>query len=279
MRRALLIAWLLSAARIAAASQAPPGLAPEEGEILGKTALAFVALDESGDPVLSDQTLEVHLVPVDSPTEELVFPGGEWILPPAGDYRFWLEGAGRISRAHGIFGYSAPPFRGRGRIAARPTVPAGTVAVVPDQVLAEGEELRLLHASSHNSGDSPQPEMSRRVRGSKAYGGVLMPAGPVIAGIHGGESGGGYTMISRPVEVVAGETVRLDLQPPSQGSDIVAVLDRPRTAQSFDDYDTEAILTLPGGEERPPDVAVPTAERLIAIWYGVEGRLATLGVR
>lgn len=277
-RGSLLAAAVVAAGAVSVPARELPDLDPEQGEILGKAAIAFVALDKSGERPLSQEGLEVHLSPLASPTEELTFPCGEWILPPAGEYRFWIEGEGRISPSHGIFGYSAPPFEGRGSISARPTMLAGTVALGAETSLSEDEELRLLHVDSHNQGESPQPEMSRRVRGSRISEGVLMPSGPVVAGVFS-RTADGYRTIARPVEVVPGRTVRPQMGAPADGSDVIAILDRPKVATTFEEYDTDPFLALADASERAPDVLIPTAERLFAIWYGVVGRVATLRVR
>lgn len=227
--------------------------------------------------LLDPSGMEAHLVPMADLDREVVFPCGEWVLPEAGEYRFWLEGAGWISTSHGILGYSAPPFAGRGSVTVRTVVPSGRVALEPATALGASDELRLLHLESHNRLDSPQPEMSRRFRGELPAEGLAMPAGPVLAAVYDRDRGE-YEWVSRPIDLAVGSTAAVAQRIPRVGSDVVVILDRPKAAVAFEEYDVTPSLSLADGALRQPDVLIPTAERLYAVWYEVEGRLATLAV-
>jgi hypothetical protein len=189
----------------------------ETGEVDGKTALSFWAIPLGEDRELEPEGIEVHLVSTDDPDLEAVFPCGQWFAPPAGQYRYWIEGGGWISPSHGLLGYSAAPFRGRGRVSIRPVVPAGLVALDPAARLGEGWELRLLHLSSHNLEDSPRPEMSRRLGADRAVIGAAMPEGPVLAALYSPASSE-YVAIARPVDVRAGGLTTVGPQPPEAGT-------------------------------------------------------------
>ena len=271
------LAVLLASGMPRVAAQVIP-LDPGQGEIDGRAALAMWARAEGSQKELLDpKGMTAHLVPVSDPDREQIFPCGAWISPPAGEYRFWLEGNGYISPAHGVMSYSAPLFRGRGSITVRRVVPAGWVEPGPGVSIEPDQELRLLHLESHNQLDSPQPEMSRRLKAGAGRG-VLMPAGPVLVGLFD-RTAREYRWLASPVEVPAGGTAVIE--PPARGTDtdVVAILERPRVALTFENYDAKAILVASDGEELKPNLLVPTAERLYAVWYGVKGRLATLEIR
>lgn len=253
-------------------------LDPKQGEVDGKAALAMWASPEgSREGPLNATGMTAHLVPVADPDLELVFPCGAWISPPAGEYRFWLEGNGYISPAHGVMGYSAPPFRGRGSITVRTVVPAGWVEPGSAVSIGSDQELRLLHLESHDRLGSPQPEMSRRVRAG-AERRVLMPAGPVLVGLFD-RTEREYRWLTGPVNVPPGGIAVIEPPAPGAGTAVLAILDRPKVALSFEEYDAEAVLIDSDGEALKPTLLVPTAERLYTVWYGVEGRNAALEIR
>lgn len=251
---------------------------PAEGALAGRAALSFwpQELGIAGS-LLDPSGMTVHLVPLSDLDRELVFPCGEWILPEAGKYRFWLEGAGWISAAHGIFSYSAPPFQGRGSIAVRDVVPAGRVVLGRGVTVGPDDEIRLLHVESHNRLASPQPEMSRRLRGQPPADGVAMPAGQVVAAVYD-RAGAEYRWVSQPFDVPAAGVGVAPARGPGERTDVLAVLDRPKAALSFEEYDVQPTLNVDGGGPVSPAVLVATAERLYAIWYGIEGRLGELTV-
>jgi Carboxypeptidase regulatory-like domain len=253
-------------------------LDPRKGEIDGKAALALWARSDTAEQALLDpHGMTVHFVPVAEPDQEFVFPCGEWFSPPAGEYRFWLEGNGQISPAQGVMGYAAAPFRGRGSVAMSEVVRAGTVALDQAVRLESDQDLRLLYVGVQNRSGAPQPEMSRRVL-ARNESGVLMPAGPLLAGLYD-EKANEYRWLTRPLGVPAGGEVLVGPPKKRSGTDVFAILDRPKPAVSFQEYDARAVLIGADGKALQADLLMPTAERLFAVWYGVEERVATLEIR
>ncbi len=250
---------------------------PSKGVVQGKTALSFWAVDGfESEELLHPAGLEVHLLAEGRLDEELVYPCGIWIAPPPGAYAFWIEGGWRISPASYVVIYRGSPFQGQGRATVRPVVPAGKVALAAGRELGQHEILRLLHTESNNRASSPRPEMSRRVSAENATTGALMPTGLVVAGIYD-SSKREYLAVTRPFEVHSEAVSFVDPRPPSRGTDLLVVLERPGIAESFEDYDV-ALVVQAADVERPPDVFVPTADRMFAIWYGLEGKYAKLTV-
>lgn len=238
------------------------------GAVEGKRALGFwPSEDLAGDRLLDPSGMTAHLSPTDDLDTELVYPCGTWFSPPAGRYKFWLEGAGWMSPASSVLKYGALPFRGKGWAAVWPVVTAGEVAVAPEIEMEANHSLRLLHTESHNRGPHPLPEISRRVRAEASRRGAAMPEGRVLAGIFD-ERLGEYLAIA-PVDVFRGETAWVAPRAPRETTDLLVVLERPGLASSFEEYDVD--LTV-GTRERGfvrPSVEIPTAERLYALWRGL----------
>lgn len=256
----------------------PPVLDATQGEIDGKVAVAFLA-HELGDPsaYLPPEGFEVHLVPASDLDRELVYPAGQWFQPPPGRYRFWVEGNWSMSSGSAIVSYSGSPFRKRGLVGVEEMHPAGLIAL--DSTVEAGPEiaLRLLHTESHNRGKFPQREISRRVVGEARREGVLMPAGPILAGLFDTEKDE-YIALSRPVRAPHGEKVTVAPTPPAPGgSHVVVVLNRPTPVSSQDEYDVRLSLAI-GEKKIKPSLTIPTADRLYGVWYQVEGRYAELTV-
>ncbi|MEM7479647.1 MAG: carboxypeptidase-like regulatory domain-containing protein [Acidobacteriota bacterium] len=249
----------------------------------GKAALAFFGLASAtgfeGEPqVLDPAGLTVHLVRMEDAEAhvEEAMPAGAWIVPTPGAYRFWIEGNGWISPAHGVMRYSAPPFKGRGSMVYRRVVRAGTVRLAKGETLGPTEELRLLHLDSHQSLGFPLPEMSRRVT-SDAHEGVLMPAGPVLAGVFDTVRDE-YRWLARPVAVPAQGVVEIAPPTPSGDTSVLVILDRPRAIQEWTEDDVELRLKNEQGKDQSPDVWIATAERVYGVFFDRPERLASIAV-
>ncbi len=221
--------------------------------------------------------MEVYLVPADNLDEETRHPCGLWLSPPPGKYKFWLQGRGMISPASMVMTYSAPPFEGKGRAHVSSVVPAGRIGLSPDREMSAGLILRLLHTESHNRGSRPRSEMSRSVPADSAHAGALMPQGPVMAGLFD-VSKKEYVAFSKPVDVFRGSVTYVDPRPPAAGTDLVVVLDRPRKAASFEEYDISLSALGTDGSTRPPELTIPTSDRIFGVWYGLSDKYVTLQV-
>lgn len=247
-----------------------------KGVIDGRVAVSFWPVKGYHGQTLEDPSVfEVHLVPADNLDAELSHPAGKWIQPAPGRYKYWLEGPDSISPFSSVMNYAGGPFKGKGLASVTPVVPAGVVAVPPELELPEHVVLRLLHLDSHNRGDFPQREMSRRATGEVARQGVRMPTGRTLAALFD-NTDQEYLGVSRPLEVSRGEILTVHPQPPEAGTDLIVRLERPTVLNDLAEYDVE--LKLIGLEDgaREPDVIVPTATRLYAVWYGIRVGYATL---
>lgn len=273
MRHAL--AFILLSSSLTLGAEVLPEWAAEidlaAGNVNGKTALSFWPVaDLQSLQLVPPETLEVRLVPHGRDDEEGSLPCGTWVTPPAGRYKYWLEGDGWMSASSAVLHYRASDFEGRGRPIIKTVVTAGRLALAPEVSVAEHQSLRLLHLDSHLREKVPALEMSRRVHGAAAKEGASMPEGPVLAALYDREKRE-YTALARPVSVYHGGLSYVDPQPPrADRSALIVVLERPAFAESFDDLTVEALLRTADGEPRRPAVVVPTVERLYAVFDNLE---------
>lgn len=248
-----------------------------EGEINGQTAVAFQVVKGLDSRDLVDPAdFEVRLVPGSEPDRELVYPAGEWFQPPAGKYKLWLEGPGWITPFSSVMHYNPRPFNGKGMAGVVPVIPAGMLALDPAVEPTAAMVMRVLHLESHNQADFPLRELSRRVAGEAAHAGILMPVGPVLAAFFDNEAQE-YVALSRPIDVKASAQARVRPTPPRDAlTDLLVRLERPGFADKFSQYDVELFVREPGADAKPPDVFVPTADRIYAVWYALRGKYVTL---
>ncbi len=114
--------------------------------------------------------------------------------------------------------------------------------------------------------------MDRRARADVTLP-LLMPEGDVIAGLF--EKNGDAVALTRPARVQIGGTVLVNPQPPRNGCDILAVFDRAGLRPRSQADDAVIVLRTANGD-RAPDVLSDTANRVIAVWYGVPDRSGEL---
>ncbi len=267
MRSALLPALLLPLL-----AQQPLRPDPTKGVVDGKAAVSFwPAVGPEGEEFLAPVGFEAHLVPLSELDRELVYPCGIWFVPPGGGYKAWVEGEDRLSSPM-IVHYKPSPFTGRGFVAVFPVEPAGRVGIPAEKELPADTSLRLLHLDPK----FPQRAFDRRTGATgAARKGLLMPAGRVLMGSFARASGGALAL-SRPLEVVPGRVARAWPQPPAAGSDLLAVLDRPRLASAEQPDAVELSVAGVDGAPRAPDVFVNAGDRVYGVWYGLEGSAARL---
>jgi hypothetical protein len=104
-----------------------------------------------------------------------------------------------------------------------------------------------------------------------------MPAGQVVAGLFDTQRQE-YLGLTRPVAVTAGKVTAVRPRAPEQGTHLVALLERPFVLDSFEKDDVRPMLRFPGGTARDPDVLVPAADRIYALWYDLPAGRASLGI-
>jgi hypothetical protein len=237
------------------------------GVIDGRAALAVVPTDRSsGSTELLDPSgLEVHLAPHDHDGEELSFPAGSWYLPPPGRYRVWLQGGWRMTPFSGLVILGSASAKG-GMKGGYPVGPAGRVTLAETHA-GPNLELHLLHAGSYLEEGYARWEISPRRVAAQVGDGVLMPEGKAIGGLWDLKSQR-YVAFSRPFEVSARQTVAVPLEKPGEESFLLAQLKRGALAGTATGMKMDLTLKSEGGE-RPPDIAIFTANRVYAVWYGL----------
>jgi hypothetical protein len=243
---------------------------PSEGQIDGKVALLFWP-HGPGRKLLPASGCEAHLVPQSDPDQELVYPCGEWFQPPAGRYRAWLEQGDSMTPSPWLTYYAGGDFKHSGQMLIAPVVPAGRVRASSESRIREGQHLRIVHVDSHLFEGGIGRLLDRRVAAHAAYSGARMPAGEILVGVFEGDNA---LALSRPVRVGAGETVAVSPRPPSKGSDLLVALQRaPGT------YREEITALVNTGEDaKKADLLIAGADRIVALWYGLEASSARLRV-
>jgi hypothetical protein len=256
-----------------AAWSGPPSRYMPEGSGVVNGQSSVVVLPRRYDSVsdssdyLDPAGLEVHLTNVDDPDEELAFPAGSWFQPPHGRYRVWLQGGWRMTPFSADLRYSGQaaeeyitfglPVGEAGRV----TLPA---AVDADSNL----DLHLLYAGSYLEEGLTRWEVSPRRPTTEMEAGVLLPAGNAV-GLLWNRKSHTYVALSRPFKVRAGVTVEAPLAKPGAGADLVVQVERRLVADKAADLAVQLVLKQ-AGAEREPDLAVFTADKVYAFWYGLE---------
>lgn len=240
------------------------------GEIDGKMAVAVypaVFKNQALEELLVPFGFEAHFTELGDPETELVFPCGEWFLPPRGKWRVWVEGYDQMSPYSGLLLYADDPFNGRGLSVPIPVTDVGRVTLPSGQPVSGSLELRLLRAEDHLSGHLVRWELSRRKPAGEVGDGLQMPVGQAIGGLfdRGRQR---YVALSRPFRVEAGETVEVPLERPERAADVVVQVRRPRATLTVEDDDYELRLeVVRGAETVPPDATVATATTAYGVWY------------
>ncbi|MGZ5443208.1 MAG: carboxypeptidase regulatory-like domain-containing protein [Thermoanaerobaculia bacterium] len=267
------------AATMRAGGVSPPDLT--KGNVGGKKAIIAYALsnvqDVEGpgarfDAILEPPDCEVHLGPFGNLEQELIYPCSAWFVPPNGRYRIWLETTDRISLGFGQLTWEIEPFTGRGMALGMGLEPAGRVALEKSVSLPETASFRIAHLRGVHGGKL-WPLVDRRASAELARSGVPSLAGPTLAGIFDRRSGDAIAL-AKPVSVPFGKTVFVAPAPPAKGSDVLAILDRP-FGRNPGEKDLALRLAI-DAKQHPPDALVEAADAVVAVWYGVEGRKATL---
>jgi hypothetical protein len=120
--------------------------------------------------------------------------------------------------------------------------------------------------------------MTRRTAvAERAREGLLMPAGPVIAGIWDQERGR-YVALSKAFIVKAGIAVEAPLERPRENrAALIVQARRSRLASTRSDYSL-AIRLKADNRERQPDALAQTANLIYAIWHGLPPGTASLSI-
>ncbi|MGH2628592.1 MAG: carboxypeptidase-like regulatory domain-containing protein [Anaerolineales bacterium] len=157
---------------------------------------------------------------------------------------------------------------GPGTTASLPVTEAGRVAMPPGTHRGRDLFLELLHAGSYLENGFPRWEISRKKSLEDIGQGLLLPQGPAIGALWDRKARR-YHALSRPFEVEARKTVEVPLERPEGAAHLILQLQRQGLASTAADLDIDITLHLSDGKELPPDLEIPTANRVYAVWYGL----------
>jgi hypothetical protein len=219
--------------------------------------------------ILDPAGYHLHMTNADHPGEELVYPAGTLIDPPEGRFRTWLQGEWSITPFSDLSSFASARRPGSKSIRTSPVIPAGRVTVTADRKVAPDLQLRLLYLGGDPVAGLLRHELSRRAAVADLGEGLLMPEGPVLAGLWDQRSES-YVALSPPFAVRARQTVEAPLAPPPRDSaHLIVYLERARGTRTESIGDLVLIARQQSGEYRP-QVAVPTAWGVYAVWYDLD---------
>lgn len=229
-------------------------------------------VDGHARPLETAEGCEAHLVPLDDLDRELTYPCGKWFaLLSSGRYHHWLETSDRITPTMGFLYYGRRPFEGMGMASLVPVAPAGRVVIPRDRSLPDPEGLRLVSIESrYGWGDRV---FDRRVSAANAHTPVQMPEGRILVGRFDRKTSDA-SALSKPIDVAPGHLVEVWPLPPTE-SDVLLVLTKPPQLQVS--KPSTVRLSLDGN--RAPDVLLNGFDRILAVWYGVAARHATISMQ
>lgn len=175
----------------------------------------------------------------------------------------WLEKPGFITSLFAI-----PP---EGPSLIGPFAAAGDLHL-PAGESRNGERLVILSLEA----DGTQPLFRKVIAGEPATRHVQMPLGRAVA-VQLDRTANALA-VSRPVTVAKGRAAELQFQKPDAGGDLVLLLRRPRNA-SPEHPDRVRLAIMDTTRNREPDVFASAGDLVLAVWYGLPGRMATLDVQ
>lgn len=274
-RRFFPILLVLASAVLGAGRVAIPDL--RSGNVNGLRGVLFWPSIPNGDadhpqPLETAEGCNVHLVPLDDLDRELTYPCGKWfVLPTAGQYKHWLEMVdGRMTPTMGMLYYSRQPFEGVGTAGFNGVAPAGRVVIPRNRSLPDTEGIRLIGIESRHSWGNRV--FDRRIARSTLHEPVQMPEGRIIVGRFDRKTNDAIAL-SKPIDIQSGRTVEVWPTVPTD-SDILVVLTK--TAEMQLSKPMTVRLALDG--KRAPDVLLNAFDRVLAVWYGVAARHATVSL-
>lgn len=227
--------------------------------------IIFVPTPYPGDrPVelLDPEGVAVHMTKADDPGRELSFPAGWPFLPPPGPWRVWLQSDWSITPYNNVIFF--PRIWPDTGITSHqlPIAPGGKVEWA-EGAMPDGE-LWLLHVGEHPWGIGY--EFSRRIPLIDLADGILMPPGPVVAGLWN-SSMKRLLALSRPFLVRVGRSVAVPVRAArATDADLIVFARRPMHVDNRD-MEGHVLVVRQRGEEYRPDLTLPTLGGVYAIWY------------
>ena len=195
--------------------------------------------------------------------------GESLAFDPAADSVAWIETADAITP------FTTPLSASTAEaLTLDPLVRSGAIFFRNHDTPAEREHLRVVRIGDHRFESEWRPLFDRPVPRGEVLTPLAVPAGDVVALIVDGR--GDVVALSPSARVPADgqETVEWPRRPRS-GADLVVILDRPRTPAA-DRPDLVAVALEVGSQRRRPDHVANGADRLMAIWRGVDARSGRL---
>lgn len=220
----------------------------------------------------------LHLTSLYDPDSHSVHSCGEPIaVASPGWYRAWVEipAESKVSPYSTLIRHSHSPRTNDPKVVALPVGAGGWVippAWAPRR--APSFSLRLLAIGPPASDGYLRWEISKRVPWDLAHAGVLMPEGLVLAAAWD-ERNQRYETLSRPFRVARNERVEAPLRRPDKAADLVVQISRHVSAKTLEASDLHVALER-NGDSIEPDVVVPSADRVYAVWYDLRPGAAVL---
>ena len=241
---------------------------PSEGNVNGQQGISFwptLVIDGEDRPVDPSGCM-VYLVPPEV-DKRLAHPCGQWFAPPPDRYTVWLEQGSRIS-VQTVVNSGGAKFFDNGAIVAMPMDDAGFAAIGPD-VRVDGEKtVRLLSIEPSANG------FEKRLQAAEAHSTNRLPAGNAIAGVF--DDDGTALALSRPFSANDRKPTLISPRAPDSGSDLMLVLGKRLAAPRERETRDTKIRAIIGGKAQEPDVYYENNGRIVAIWYAVAAKAATL---
>jgi hypothetical protein len=243
---------------------------PAEGNVEGRQGISFwPSIEVDGEARVVDPTGCVVYLVASNVNERLTNACGKWFAPPADRYSVWLEQGNHIS-AQTVINSAGSKFSDNGVIVVMPLNDAGSAAIAPDVPVEAPQTVRFLSIEPSSVG------FEKRLQSPDAHSAHRLPAGKAIAGVFDGE--GEALALSRPFSTTPGTTTLVRPDAPANAADLMLVFGKRQASLREREKRNTKISAVVGGTVKEPDVLYETSGRMIAIWYAVTARTATIKV-
>lgn len=242
---------------------------PAEGNVNGLQGVNFFpeALVDGENRIVDPAGCVVHLVPSDI-DRRLTYDCGKWFAPPAADrYTVWLEQGQRISDQTVLI-YPGSKFANNGHVTVMPLESAGFVALSNETSLAEGQTVRFLSLEPSSTG------FDKRLQAREAQSVTRLPEGQAMIGIF--DSAANAVSLSRPFTMKDEKTTVITPRAPIDAADLMIILGKHQATGADRAKRKTSVSLVVGAATLAPDVMYETDGRIIAVWYGLTAKSATL---
>lgn len=233
---------------------------------------------DQGAEYLSPGGLEARLVREGSDGTEISHDAGAFFAPPAGLYRYWLEGTSQITPFASRLPRVGELPTGMAIIGSAPTADAGLVDL-PAASSAESGDIvvSLLRLGPASESGTARFLLQRRVRLGDAPRAVQMPVGEVV-GAAWSRREQRLVGLSRPLRVAKGGHAKYRSENRQDRAALVVRADRGDELADFaPEFDEQVSLWLEG-RKVPPDATARAADCTYAFWYDLAAAPAEVEV-